>query len=57
VFLSKQGTSCDGVDISQIVDTTDTQSPQRTVQQRWGNISCLDDKVEAHDGRIRGVFQ
>ena len=57
VYLSKQANMCDGVSTDQIVDTTDTSSPQRTVKQRYGNISCLDDKIEAHDGRIRGVFQ
>jgi 5'-nucleotidase / UDP-sugar diphosphatase len=30
---------------------------QGTVQQLWGNISCLDETIEAHDGRIRPVFQ
>ena len=30
---------------------------QRTVQQRWGNVSCLDGEIEKHDGRIRPVFE
>jgi 5'-nucleotidase len=30
---------------------------QGTVQQLWGNVSCLDETIEAHDGRIRPVFQ
>ncbi|HEX4449527.1 MAG TPA: 5'-nucleotidase C-terminal domain-containing protein [Kofleriaceae bacterium] len=30
---------------------------QGTIQQLWGNISCLDETIEAHDGRIRPVFQ
>ncbi len=30
---------------------------QATVQQKWGNVACLDETVEAHDGRIRPVFQ
>jgi 5'-nucleotidase / UDP-sugar diphosphatase len=57
VYLTKQGQTCDGVTTDTIIDTTDTQSPQRTVRQRWGNASCLDDLIEAHDGRIRPVFQ
>ncbi|HEU4610747.1 MAG TPA: bifunctional UDP-sugar hydrolase/5'-nucleotidase [Kofleriaceae bacterium] len=40
-----------------IIDTTDTQTPQRSVKQRWGNISCLDGVIEQHDGRIRPVFE
>jgi 5'-nucleotidase/UDP-sugar diphosphatase len=57
VYLTKQAQVCDGVGTDTIIDTTDTQSPQRTVKQRWGNASCLDDLIEAHDGRIRPVFQ
>ncbi|HEX7700589.1 MAG TPA: bifunctional UDP-sugar hydrolase/5'-nucleotidase, partial [Kofleriaceae bacterium] len=57
VFLTKQGQKCDGIGTETIIDTTDTQSPQRTVKDRWGNASCLDDLIEAHDGRIRPVFQ
>lgn len=30
---------------------------QRSVKQRWGNISCLDGEIEKHDGRIRPVFE
>ncbi len=30
---------------------------QATVQQKWGNVACLDETIEAHDGRIRPVFQ
>jgi 5'-nucleotidase / UDP-sugar diphosphatase len=30
---------------------------QRTVKQRWGDISCLDGEIEKHDGRIRPVFE
>jgi 5'-nucleotidase len=40
-----------------IIDSTDSQTPQRTVVQRWGPIPCLDEKFEAHDGRIRPVFE
>ena len=57
VYLTKAGQKCDGVATDTIIDTTDTQTPQRTVKQRWGNASCLDDLIEAHDGRIRPVFQ
>ena len=37
------------------VDFTDIS--QDTIINNWGNISCLDGKVEAHDGRIRPVFE
>jgi len=40
-----------------VVDFTDDASPQRTVVERWGEISCLDESVEPHDGRIRPVFE
>ncbi len=30
--------------------------PQRSVFDRYGPISCLDDTLEPHDGRIRPVF-
>jgi 5'-nucleotidase len=40
-----------------LIDTTDTQTPQRSVKQRWGNVSCLDGEIEKHDGRIRPVFE
>ncbi|MFT3697533.1 MAG: bifunctional UDP-sugar hydrolase/5'-nucleotidase [Kofleriaceae bacterium] len=57
VYLTKQPAMCQGMSTSVIPDETDTQTPPRTIQQRWGNISCLDDQIEAHDGRIRPVFQ
>ncbi len=57
VYLNKQPPVCDGVTTDDIIDTTDTQSPQRSVKQRWGNISCLDGEIEKHDGRIRPVFE
>ena len=57
VFLTKQAQTCDGMTTDQIIDQTDTQSPQRTIKQRWGNASCLDETIEAHDGRIRPVFE
>jgi len=40
-----------------MIDSTDTRTPKRTIKQRWGNISCLDQELEAHDGRIRPVFE
>ena len=39
-----------------IIDTSDTTFPQRTIVTRYGNISCLDQTIEPHDGRIRPVF-
>jgi len=57
VYLTKQAPICDGKDTSMILDETDPQSPQRSIKERWGNASCLDDHIEAHDGRIRPVFQ
>ena len=56
VYLSNQSQSCDGTDIHNIMDTTDPQIPQRSVFTRYGNISCIDDMLEPHDGRIRPVF-
>ena len=35
----------------------DTDPMQRTVKDRWGNVSCLDADIETHDGRIRPVFE
>ena len=57
VYLNKQPPSCDGMTTDQIIDTTDTQTPQRSVKQRWGEISCLDNNIDKHDGRIRPVFE
>ncbi len=39
------------------IDETDTQMPQRKVTERYGNISCLTELNEVHDGRIRPVFE
>jgi 2',3'-cyclic-nucleotide 2'-phosphodiesterase (5'-nucleotidase family) len=53
VFLNKQ-TVCD----TSVLDFADTvHSPQQTVIQNYGKISCLNEDVEAHDGRIRPVFE
>jgi 5'-nucleotidase / UDP-sugar diphosphatase len=81
VFLTQQAPICDGMNTSQITDTTDPESTksctdnsqcpsgmcspgpgprmcqQATIQKLWGNVSCLDETIEAHDGRIRPVFQ
>jgi 2',3'-cyclic-nucleotide 2'-phosphodiesterase (5'-nucleotidase family) len=57
VYLNKQPAVCDGMTTDMIIDTTDTQSPQRTIKTHYGNVSCLDDQIEAHDGRIRPVTQ
>jgi 2',3'-cyclic-nucleotide 2'-phosphodiesterase (5'-nucleotidase family) len=51
VYLNRQ-TGC----VSQI-DESDTDTPQRKVVDRYGAISCLDEHIEAHDGRIRPVFE
>ncbi len=39
------------------VDLTDTQVPQRTIEERFGPIPCFGDTAERHDGRIRPVFE
>lgn len=52
VFLKKQA-ACD----PSVLDASDPQTPQRSVVTRWGKVSCLDEKIEAHDGRIRPVFE
>jgi hypothetical protein len=35
----------------------DKQCVQRLVFTLWGNIACLDETNEPHDGRIRPVFE
>jgi 5'-nucleotidase/UDP-sugar diphosphatase len=59
VYLNKQPATCDDgtgklVPTTAIMDDTD---PSKTVQQKWGNVSCLDAVIEQHDGRIRAVFE
>jgi 5'-nucleotidase len=49
MFLARQA-AC----TSQL-DETDPQVPPRLVVERYGAIACLDDTLEAHDGRIRAV--
>jgi hypothetical protein len=41
------------------MDETDTGTgnPPRMVVERYGAVSCLDETIEAHDGRIRPVFE
>ena len=51
VFLNRQNKCTDQIDES------DTMVPQRKVTERYGNISCLTEANEVHDGRIRPVFQ
>ena len=37
--------------------TTETIDGTVPVTEKYGNISCLDSTIEAHDGRIRPVFE
>jgi hypothetical protein len=55
VYLNKQPPMCNGMTTDQIIDETDPD--QRTVKARWGNVSCLDQNLDKHDGRIRPVFE
>jgi 2',3'-cyclic-nucleotide 2'-phosphodiesterase (5'-nucleotidase family) len=50
VFLTKQPPVCDGVDDKNIMDANG-----KTVFADYGEIACLDETLEAHDGRIRPV--
>jgi 5'-nucleotidase/UDP-sugar diphosphatase len=50
VYLRGQ-TACDPA----IQDVSDPN--HGTVQDRWGDIACLDQQIEKHDGRIRPVFE
>jgi 5'-nucleotidase / UDP-sugar diphosphatase len=51
VYLNRQ-TKC-----TTQIDEFDTATPKRTVFERYGAISCLDQTIEPHDGRIRPVFE
>ncbi len=51
VDFMRQQTPCD----ASIVDFTSPEG--QTVAERWGRVACIDDKFEAHDGRIRPVFE
>ncbi|MEZ4367705.1 MAG: bifunctional UDP-sugar hydrolase/5'-nucleotidase [Kofleriaceae bacterium] len=39
------------------IDFTDPEPTDRTVLERWGAVPCIGTEVEAHDGRIRPVFE
>jgi len=49
-FLRKQAACADD-----LVDFTDPDN--RTVLERFGKVACLSSTTEAHDGRIRPVFE
>jgi 5'-nucleotidase / UDP-sugar diphosphatase len=51
VYLRTQTTCGDDV-----IDFTDTAGGA-SVKARWGEVACLSEAVEAHDGRIRPVFE
>lgn len=52
VFLNSQARCPSDLD-----DEKDSAEPRRKVVATYGAISCLDEKIEAHDGRIRPVFE
>ena len=52
VYLRRQG-KCTAADIDTV---TDPANPL-PVTERWGEVPCLRDDFEAHDGRIRPVFE
>nr|HEX4314668.1 bifunctional UDP-sugar hydrolase/5'-nucleotidase [Kofleriaceae bacterium] len=60
VFLTNQQHACDGTSINDIqLDPNCVAGNGKTcpsVKQTFGNISCLDETIEPHDGRIRPVF-
>ena len=37
--------------------TTQVDDAMKLVTESYGNISCLNDTIEPHDGRIRPVFE
>jgi len=51
VYLNRQ-TKC-----TDQLDETDTSPHPGKVIDHYGPISCLDQHIEAHDGRIRAVFE
>jgi 2',3'-cyclic-nucleotide 2'-phosphodiesterase (5'-nucleotidase family) len=53
VFLNRQAACTTQTDETD----TATGNPPRLVTERYGKISCLDEAIEAHDGRIRPVFE
>jgi 5'-nucleotidase / UDP-sugar diphosphatase len=40
-----------------VIDFTDDSAEQATVVERWGQVACLDETIEPHDGRIRPLFE
>ncbi len=52
VFL-RQTPTCD----ASVMDTVTDPSNPEPVVERWGPISCLDELLEPHDGRIRPVVE
>ena len=52
VYLRQQAGCADNV-----ADFTDTETPRRTIVQRFGPVPCISPDIEAHDGRIRPVFE
>jgi hypothetical protein len=54
VYLNRQS-KC--VDQLEEPDPVDPSKVRGKVTARYGAISCLDDTIEAHDGRIRPVFE
>jgi 5'-nucleotidase / UDP-sugar diphosphatase len=52
VFLNSQA-RCP----AELDDEKDPAEPRRKVVTTYGDISCLDEKIERHDGRIRPVFE
>jgi 2',3'-cyclic-nucleotide 2'-phosphodiesterase (5'-nucleotidase family) len=52
VFLNSQS-RCP----ADLEDETDKATPRRKVVATFGEIACLDEKIERHDGRIRPVFE
>jgi 2',3'-cyclic-nucleotide 2'-phosphodiesterase (5'-nucleotidase family) len=54
-FLRQQPRCPEG--IKDVSDPNPVVADKKTVQERWGDIACIDSTVEAHDGRIRAVFE
>jgi hypothetical protein len=52
VYLRNQAACPEGA-IDLITDPTNPMP----IADRYGTVSCLDNNIEAHDGRIRPVFE
>jgi 5'-nucleotidase/UDP-sugar diphosphatase len=52
VYLNRQ-TKC----VNQLDETDTSKDGPHKVTDLHGSISCLDEKIEAHDGRIKPVFE